>query len=154
MITYLKDRSYYADLYDHATVGQCRSGEELVNASFRKIEETVPISELQERTTAWYVEYSKLYFQLVELLSVGRQYYREAEIDELMKHDKQKDQRLADAHLVKMPLCRNCGRNMVVINKYYLRRDNRRGVSTEYASASPNLARKVACSAKVQSKKW
>lgn len=60
MITYLKERKVYENRYDHATVEQCLSGESLVDAAFRQMEETVPASELKEYR-AWYVEYSKYY---------------------------------------------------------------------------------------------
>lgn len=125
MITHLKDRSYYEDFYDHSTVEQCRSGESMVNGAFRKMEETVSASEFKERPVAWYVEYSKLYLQFVELTTAYRQYNRDKVIAACMERDEQKDQRLANARLFKVPFCRSCGQNMEVMDKYYLRREGK-----------------------------
>lgn len=125
MLTYLKDRAHYEDLYDHGTVEECRSGEGMVNGAFRKMEETVPASEFKERPIAWYVEYSKLYLQFVELAAAHRQYHRDKVITAWMERDEQKDNRLATARLSKTPFCRSCGQNMEVTDKYYLHREGR-----------------------------
>jgi predicted RNA-binding Zn-ribbon protein involved in translation (DUF1610 family) len=125
MLTHLKDRPYYEDLYDHATVEQCRSGESIVNDAFRKMEETALASEFKERPVAWYVEYSKLYLQFVELTAAHRQYHRDKVITAWMERDEQKDRRLASARLSKTPFCRSCGQNLEVMDKYYLHREGK-----------------------------
>lgn len=125
MITYLKDRSYYADNYDRLTIEQCRSGEELVNNAFRELEEKISASESQGYSVARYVEYSKLYFQLVEFTAASRWHHRDTRIAALMSNDEQKDERLATTHLPKMLFCLSCGQHMEVVNKYYMRREGK-----------------------------
>ena len=139
MLTYLKDHAYYEDLYDHGTVEQCRSAENIVNGAFHKLEETTPAREFKDRAVAWYIEYSKLYLQLVELTAAGRQYHRDKVTAEWIERDAQKDQRLADARLSKMPFCRRCGKNMEVVDKYYLHREGR--TSSGSSLSSPPLTK-------------
>lgn len=112
----------YEDRYDHATVEQCLSGENIVNATFRKMEETVPASELKERQAAWYVEYSKCYLYFVEFTAASCYHNRDKVITEWMERDEQKDRRLTSARLSKTPFCRSCGQNMEVMDKYYMHR--------------------------------
>ena len=124
MITYLKEQKVYENRYDHATVEQCLSGESLVNAAFRQMEEIVPASELEEYRAAWYIEYSKYYMYFVEFIAAGRYYKRDSVIAEWMECDGQKDRRLADARLPKTPFCLTCGQDMEAINKLYMHRDD------------------------------
>jgi hypothetical protein len=48
---------------------------------------------------------------------------REETIAKWMKQDKEKDQRLADAHIAGGTYCRNCGKDMRVITKHYMSRN-------------------------------
>jgi hypothetical protein len=123
MVTYLQDRKHYEARYDKSTVEACRTNEALVNGAFNKIEKDLPASELQEKQTAWYVQYSALYFQLVELLSVTRYATRDKAIKQWMDDDSMKDEQLKTAQLIKKPYCLNCGKGMREFSRTYLHRE-------------------------------
>lgn len=127
--TYLKDREHYEERYDRGTVDSCRSGERIVNKTFKEMEKKLPAKELKQRHSGWYLMYSQLYFNFVETVAAARRHNREKKIAEWMKADEQKDQRLADAYMAKIPFCRNCGKDMKQISKDYMPRD--RGTSKD-----------------------
>jgi len=120
--THLKDRQYYEDLYDEGTVEQCRSGERMVNATFRKMEQE-HAKEIASRKPGWYLQYSTLYFSLVEMPAAARHMNRDEAIDKWMQRDEAKDRKLAEAHIAGGTFCRSCGKDMHVIDKHYMRRE-------------------------------
>lgn len=122
MYTHLKDREYYENLYDEGTVEHCRSGERMVNATFRKMEQEHP-TEIAGRKPGWYLQYSTLYFSLVEMPAAARHVNRDETIDKWMQRDEEKDQKLAEAHIAGGTYCRSCGKDMHVIDKHYMRRN-------------------------------
>jgi len=65
--SYLQPREHYEKLYDKVTVTLCQEGEDLINTAFSRLEKKVPADELKELSLAWYIEYSTLYFEAVEL---------------------------------------------------------------------------------------
>ncbi len=129
MYTHLKDREHYEDLYDKGTVEHCRSGERVVNQTFAEMDKKLPAAEKKKRQAGWYLMYSQLYFQFVETVAFGRRHEREEKIAEWMEADEQKDRRLAEAQMAKIPFCRSCGKDMKQISKDYMPRD--RGVSKD-----------------------
>ncbi len=123
---HLQDRSYYEDRYDDGTVAKCRSGERIVNDTFKIMEKKLTKKELTERLPGWYLQYSLYYFWFVETAASERAENREATIAKWMDEDKKKDDRLASAHISGGTYCRSCGEDMRVISKDYMRRDNRK----------------------------
>lgn len=126
MYTHLKEHQYYEDRYDDGTVATCRSGERIVNDSFKIMEKKLPTGELVERQAGWYLEYSKLYFWFVESAAAARHENRDATIAKWIEEDQKKDARLASAHIAGGTYCRSCGKDMRVISKDYMRRDGRK----------------------------
>lgn len=107
----------------------CRSGERIVNKTFKEMEKKLPASEKKGRQAGWYLIYSQLYFNFVETVAATRRHNREKKIAEWMEADEQKDRRLADAQIAKIPFCRSCGKDMKQISKDYMPRD--RGTSND-----------------------
>jgi len=126
MYTNLKDRQYYEDRYDDGTVAKCRSGERIVNDTFKIMEKKLTKKELTERLPGWYLQYSLYYFWFVETAAAERAENRETIITKWMEEDEKKDDRLAKAHISGGTYCRTCGKDMRVISKNYMRRDNRK----------------------------
>ena len=126
MYTYLKDRQYYEDRYDDGTVEICRSGERIVNDTFKIMEKKVSKKELTEKLPGWYLQYSTYYFWFVESAAAACHEKRDATIAKLIEEDEKKDDRLAKAHISGGTYCRSCGKDMRVISKDYMRRDNRK----------------------------
>jgi uncharacterized Zn finger protein len=126
MYEYLKSRQHYEDRYDDGTVDTCRSGERMVNDTFKIMEKKLPKKELVERQVGWYLEYSKLYFWFVESVAAARHEGRDITIDKWMTEDQKKDERLASSHIAGGTYCRSCGKDMRVIRKDYMSRDGRK----------------------------
>jgi len=121
---YLKSREHYEELYDQGTVERCRSGERVVNDSFREVAKKAGPKALEERKPGWYLLYSQTYFGLVETPAAARAVRREQTINEWMERNEQKERRLANAHLAKTPYCRVCGKDMELINRDYMHRES------------------------------
>src|SRR6266702_8439157 len=117
MYEYLKSRQHYEDRYDDGTVDMCQSGERTVNGTFKIMEKKLPKQELIERQAGWYLEYSKLYFWLVESAAAARHEGRDTAIAKWMAEDQKKDERLASAHIAGGTYCRSCGKDMRVMSK-------------------------------------
>jgi len=125
MITYLKPQEYYEELYDTQTAKQCRECEEFVNDVFSEFEKSVPATELEEHRPGWYIQYSSFYLSFVEMAAVLRYHERSKTILQWMQDDKEKDERIAHAQLSNIPPCPNCGQELVIFNKCYLRREGK-----------------------------
>jgi len=125
--TYLQDRKHYEDRYDDGTVAKCRSGERIVNDTFKTMEKKLTKKELTQSLSGWYLLYSKLYFWFVESAAAARAENRETTIAKWMAEDEKKDDRLAKAHISGGTYCRSCGKDMRVISKDYMHRDNCKG---------------------------
>lgn len=120
---YLKEESYYEDLYDRHTVEECRSNERVVNKTFSEMEKKEEFAEeFKSHLTGWYLQYSQLYFQLVETVAYLRSKGREEAIRIWMEKDEAKDRRIAEARLTKLPYCKACGKDMGAISKDYMPR--------------------------------
>jgi hypothetical protein len=52
--TYLQDRQHYEDRYNDGTVAKCRSGERIVNDTFKIMEKKLTKKELTDKP-AWLV---------------------------------------------------------------------------------------------------
>jgi hypothetical protein len=126
MYTNLKDKKHYEDRYDDGTVDKCRSGERIVNDTFKIMEKKLPKKELTEKLPGWYLQYSMYYFWFVESAAAARAENRDATIAKWMQEDQKKDDRLAKAHISGGTYCRSCGKDMRVISKDYMHRDNRK----------------------------
>lgn len=122
MYTYLKDQQYYDDRYDESTVEICRRGVRVVNQTFVEMQKKLPAKEIIERLPGWYLDYSILYFSMVEIPTALRVAERDETIAKWMKADEEKDQRLAVASMAGDTYCRSCGKNMHVISKDYMHR--------------------------------
>lgn len=124
MYSHLQDRQYYEDRYDSTTITQCRSGERLVNGTFKELEKKIPEMELKEKLPGWYLQYSQLYFLTVESVAAARAEARDQVIVQWMAEDQEKDDRLSSAQLSGgNQYCKTCGRDLEVISKDYMHRD-------------------------------
>lgn len=123
MYIHLKKREHYEDRYDESTVEICRRGERVVNQTFAEMQKKLPEKELKQHMPGWYLQYSILYFSMVEMPSALRVAEREETIAKWMEQDNDKDQRLADASIAGGTYCRSCGKNMRVISKDYMHRE-------------------------------
>lgn len=124
MYTYLKNREYYEERYDDATVAKCRSGERIVNETFTTMQKKLGKKELTDKLPGWYFHYSQYYFLFVESTAAERAANREATIANWMTEDQKKDERLASAHIAGGTFCHACGKDMRVVSKDYMHRDN------------------------------
>lgn len=125
-ITYLEDRQHYEDRFDDTTIAICRDGERMVNNVFKELQTKLPASEIKQHKQGWYLQYSFMYFAMVESAAVRRHDERETTIAKWMAEDEAKDRRLAEAHIPGGTYCRNCGKDMRVISKDYMRRDGQK----------------------------
>jgi hypothetical protein len=126
MYTYAKERKHYEEIYDDSTVEHCRTGERIVNNTFKELETKVSAKEIAERKPGWYLLYSQLYFGYVEVVAAKRVSEREETISKWMERDIAKDHRLAEAHITSGTYCRKCGKDMQVLDKHYMNRDGRK----------------------------
>lgn len=125
MATYLKVWNYYKNRYDDTTVEQCRSGERLVNRTFKELEKKIPKKELKEKLPGWYLQYSQLYFLTVESVAAARAEARDQVIAQWMAEDQEKDDKLSGAQLSGgSQYCKTCGKDLKVISKDYMHRDS------------------------------
>lgn len=123
MYTHLKELQHYADRYDESTIEICRRGERVVNQAFAEMQKKLPETELKQHMPGWYLQYSILYFSMVEMPAALRVAEREETITKWMKQGDEKDQQLADANIAGGTYCRSCGKNMRVISKDYMHRE-------------------------------
>jgi hypothetical protein len=123
MYIHLKERQNYEERYDESTVKICRRGERVVNQTFAEMQKKLPTKELKLHAPGWYLQYSILYFSLVEMPAAIRVAEREETIAKWMKQDNEKDLRLANAAIAGGTYCRSCGKNMRVIGKDYMHRE-------------------------------
>jgi len=126
MFTHLQDRQYYEERYDNGTVAKCRSGERIVNDTFKEMEKKLSKKELTNKLPGWYLQYSQYYFLFVESAAAARTEGRDATIAKWMEEDQKKDDKLATASVAGGTYCRTCGKDMRVISKDYMRRDGRK----------------------------
>lgn len=124
MHTHFKDHKFYEDRYDNITLAQCRSGERLVNGTFKELEKKLPEKELKEKLPGWYLRYSQLYFLTVESVAAARAEARDQVITQWMAEDQEKDDKLSRAQLSGGgQYCKTCGKDLEVISKDYMHRD-------------------------------
>ncbi|NDG31172.1 hypothetical protein EB118_14020 [bacterium] len=95
----------------------------MVNGTFKELEKKLPKKELSEKLPGWYLQYSQMYFFLVEKPAASRAEQRDATITKWMEEDQAKDEKLASAHIKGETYCRSCGKDMRVISKDYMQRD-------------------------------
>jgi hypothetical protein len=126
MYTYIKERKHYEDRYDEGTVAKCRSGERIVNDTFKIMEKKLTKNELYDKLPGWYLQYSQYYFLLVESAAASRAINRESQIAKWMEEDQKLDDKIASAHISGGSYCRSCGKDTRVISKDYMRRDGRK----------------------------
>lgn len=110
MITHLKDRNYYEDLYDKITVNiGCRETGSLLRAreEFLAKAKITDQEELNKMDFWW----ERLYWWLVELpYLLPRWGEKGATISSWMAQDRMLDERLASARPHTEPICSNCGK--------------------------------------------
>jgi phosphohistidine phosphatase SixA len=123
MYIYLKELQYYEDRYDKSTIEVCRRGERMVNQTFAEMQKKLSAKELKQHMPGWYLQYSVLYFSLVEMPAAIRVGERDEAIAKWMKQDEDKDRRLTDAGITGDAYCRSCAKNMHVISKDYMHRE-------------------------------
>jgi predicted RNA-binding Zn-ribbon protein involved in translation (DUF1610 family) len=107
MITHLKDRKYYEDLYDKITVDIGREEGQKLLAVRSQILKTTEEKDMYA-TEFWF---ERLYWWLIEIpYLLPRWEERQPTIDSWMRSDREKDERLANARPRTEPVCSNCGK--------------------------------------------
>lgn len=106
MITYLKPKEYYENLYDRTTVGGARRDMELFTKLYNKWFEFMPEEKPTSFRSAFHL--NGLYMQLVGNHLLTRYDERDGYIQQMMLRDEAKDSRIADARLAHEPVCIHC----------------------------------------------
>ena len=124
MITHLKDRKHYEDLYDKITVdiGRCEAGSLLrAREEFLSKAKITDQEELNKMDFWW----ERLYWWLVELpYLLPRWEEKDSTIRSWMSRDRTLDERLASARPRDEPVCSNCGeRGLQLVTKELLHKE-------------------------------
>lgn len=106
VVTHLKERKYYEDLYDRITVEWGRRNTETFNELYDKFFEIMPDEPRNSHRAV-------LHLNLIYMLFVGNELLdrydkREDDIREMMAKDEAKDRQVADARLTAEPICQHC----------------------------------------------
>ena len=131
MITHLKDRQYYDDLYDKITVDIGREeGQKLLTVRSQILKTT---EEKDLYATEFWFE--RLYWWLIEIpYLLPRWEEKQSTIDSWMRRDRELDERLTNARPRVEPICSNCRRQgLRLVTKHLLRRDSGRSVIFMFA---------------------
>lgn len=122
MITHLRDRQYYDDLYDKITVDIGREEGQKLLAVRSQILKTTEEKDMYA-TEFWF---ERLYWWLIEIpYLLPRWEEKQSTIDPWMRRDKELDERLASAKPRTEPTCSHCGSHgLRLVNKHLLRKDS------------------------------
>lgn len=124
MITYLKERQYYDDLYDKTTVDIGRAEGEKLLAARGEFFKKAKISEEKDVNVAdfWW---ERIYWWLIEIpYLLPRWEEKQSTIESWMRRDRELDERLANARPGLEPICSNCGKQgLRLVTKHLLRKD-------------------------------
>jgi hypothetical protein len=106
VVTHLKERKYYEDLYDRLTVEWGRRNTETFNDLYDKFFEIMPDEPRNSHRAV-------LHLNLIYMLFVGNELLdrydkREDDIRDMIARDEAKDQRVANARLTAEPICQHC----------------------------------------------
>ena len=108
-MNYLKNRQYYADLFDKITVEKCRRMEKDFNSKSHSLDPKDKVRYQWEKVCA----------DVMMSFVAGEQYARkEQAITEWMKRDEQKDEFLNSTELSIEPSCLNCGKQIDFKDKH------------------------------------
>ena len=109
VITHLKDRHYYEDLYDRLTIEAARRGMVHYDKFLTEFESKLPKCEkLDKPGNAFAV--NVFYMQTVGNELIHCYEKRESTIGEWMARDESLDERIANARLLEEPYCHHCGK--------------------------------------------
>lgn len=108
MYTYLRDRKYYEDIYDHITVDHARRNMEGFEEIYRKWFETMPDEKPDSHRSVFNLNW--IYMLMVGSELVERHDQREPHVDEMIVKDEAKDRRVAAVRLTHEPVCEHCGK--------------------------------------------
>jgi hypothetical protein len=124
VITHLKDRKYYEDLYDKITVKEALIEADAFLRAREQFYEKAQITD-KKKLGAMEFWWERLYWWLVELpILLPRWENRDATINEWMRDDKRLDERLENTKPYIEPTCTNCGKQgLRLVSKQLLRRE-------------------------------
>lgn len=122
MITHLKDRQYYIDLYDRSTVDDARRSIKYYDKFFNEFQKKLPTDETVEKPGNALI-LNVYYMQSVGMELLDRYENRDDSIDEWILNDELRDRRISNARLTKEPNCQHCNKNgLRIINKSLMHR--------------------------------
>lgn len=122
MITHLKDRQYYIDLYDRSTVDDARRNIKYYNKFFDEFQKKLPKDETIEKPGNALI-LNVYYMESVGIELLKRYENRDNSIDEWISNDELRDKRISNARLIKEPDCQHCNKNgLRIINKSLMHR--------------------------------
>lgn len=122
MITHLKDRQYYIDLYDRNTVDNARRNIKYYDKFFDEFQKKLPTDETVEKPGNALI-LNVYYMQSVGMELLNRYENRDDSIDEWISEDELRDKRISNARLTKEPNCQHCNKNgLRIINKSLMHR--------------------------------
>jgi predicted RNA-binding Zn-ribbon protein involved in translation (DUF1610 family) len=132
MHTYLKDKKYYEKLYDDITIDICRIKEKVINDAYESlISKGLLKLEGEDKDKDPAIELLKIrnlnYYFEVEWTAGDRWQKRTVEIQKMIDTDIAKDQKLANARLLKEPICMHCQKTgLRIVSKDLMHRDSSR----------------------------
>lgn len=124
MAIYLKSRDYYEELYDHTTVWSARRDWALFKKLYDKWFEIMPDEKPNSFRSAFHL--NGLYMQIVGNHLLERYDNRNQQVEVMMSRDEAKDIKIADARLIREPICIHCKKTGLRIKdkELYTRRDS------------------------------
>lgn len=122
MITHLKDRQYYLDLYDRSTVEDARRNIKHYDKFFDEFQKKLPTDETIEKPGNALI-LNVYYMQSVGMELLNRYENRDDSIDEWISNDELRDERISNVRLTKELSCQHCNKNgLRIINKSLMHR--------------------------------
>ncbi len=127
---YLKDASYYQDLYDRFTVEKCRRSEATIIEACNKLKQndlSKVDPEIEDPEFELRKVFSLHYWFATEWVAGERWEERQATIDEWMEQDRARDNEVESAQLKKSSPCKHCrSHNLQLISKDLVPRPERK----------------------------
>jgi len=129
MITHLKDRQYYVDLYDRSTVEEARQNIKHYDKFFDEFQEKLPEGETIEKPGNALVS-NVFYMQSVGMELLNRYENRDDCIDKWILDDESRDLQISNARLNKEPNCQHCDKDVLrIIDKSLMHRGDNNNIN-------------------------
>ncbi len=119
---YVKEHSYYEDLYDRLTVETARRGMRYYDDFYKDFEDKLPKDEKIDRPGNAFL-LNVFYMETVGNELLDRYEKRDSKIQEWIARDRAKDEQISSARLAEEPSCYHCGKQgLRIIDKSLMHR--------------------------------